>query len=222
MEYRVLFPAMITDWRSLWQEGDFPFLFVQLPNFAGRPKALWPLVRESQLKTLSLPNTGMAVTIDIGTAGFIHPSDKADVGYRLSLAARHVAYGESLVYTGPRYDAMQTEGSEVRISFQNDSVGRGLVIGTTPWIDPKATVTISKTVLEGFTVAGADQRWVKADARIDGNTVVLSSPRVPNPVAVRYAWADNPACNLYNKEGLPASPFRTDVWAETATPVAAQ
>jgi sialate O-acetylesterase len=158
MEYRVLFPAMITDWRMLWHEGDFPFLFVQLPNFSGRPKALWPLVRESQLKTLSLPKTGMAVTIDIGTAGFIHPSDKADVGLRLSLAARHIAYGENLVSTGPRYKAMKTEGSAVRISFQKDSVGGGLVIGSTPWIDPKATVTISKTVLEGFTVAGADQR----------------------------------------------------------------
>jgi sialate O-acetylesterase len=212
-EYRTLFPALITDWRTQWRQGDFPFLFVQLPNLAVRPKADWPLVRESQLKTLALPQTGMAVSIDIGTAGFIHPPDKADVGYRLALAARHVAYGEKLVYAGPVFAGMKADGSQVRISFQPDSIGGGLIIGTTPWLDPKGT-PIPTTRLLGFALAGPDRQWAPANAQIDGDTVVLSSPAVPNPVAVRYAWADNPACNLYNREGLPASPFRTDEWDE--------
>ncbi len=208
LEYGTLFPAMIKDWRAQWKQGDFPFLFVQLANFTARG-ADWPQLRESQLETLSLPNTGMAVIIDIGTAGNIHPPDKKDVGLRLSLAARHVAYGEKLVYTGPMYDSMKADGDKIRISFKDDSVGGGLVIGTAPWTDPKDT-PVSKTDLQGFSIAGADKKWVDAGAKIDGNTVVVSSSEVPNPVAVRYAWKDDPRCNLYNKEGLPASPFRTD------------
>ena len=207
--YAKLFPAMITDWRGLWKQGDFPFLFVQLANFS--TPNFWPELRESQVKTLALPNTGMAVIIDIGTGGNIHPPDKADVGYRLSLAARHVAYGEKIVYSGPMYDSMKTEGSAIRISFKPDSIGGGLVVGKAPWTDPKATPT-STTDLTSFKIAGADRNWVDATAKIEASTVVVSSPTVMAPVAVRYGWEADPSCNLYNKEGLPASPFRTDDW----------
>ena len=206
MEYRTLFPAMIAGWRMLWNQGDFPFLFVQLTNLANRPKAKWSLVRESQLKALSASNTGMAVIIDIGAPRNIHPPDKADVGYRLSLAARRVAYGEDLVSYGPYYRGIKVEGNKIRVSFQDDSVGGGLVIGSAPWAEPNAA-PVSKTELQGFAIAGEDRKWTAADAEIDGKSVVVSSSRVLVPIAVRYAWADNPTCNFYNKEGLPASPF---------------
>ncbi|MGB8354146.1 MAG: sialate O-acetylesterase [Chthoniobacteraceae bacterium] len=220
MEYRTLFPAMITDWRARWKTADLPFLFVQLANFMAAPKtagenSAWAILRESQVKTLALPKTGMAVILDIGTGGNIHPPDKKDVGSRLALAARHVAYGEKLVYTGPMFDALKVEGGKARISFKPDSIGGGLVIGSAPWTDPLAA-PVSKTDLQGFAIAGEDKNWVWADAKIDGNDVVVSSPDVPQPVAVRYAFANNPACNLYNKEGLPASPFRTDDWQSSA------
>ena len=215
-EYATLFPAMITGWRKLWKQGDFPFLFVQLANFYRPAGDDWAILRESQVKALSLPHTGMAVIIDIGTGGNIHPPDKTDVGARLALAARHVAYGENLVYTGPMYEGMKPQGQGIRVSFRPDSVGGGLVIGTPPWTDPKA-VPVSKTNLEGFVIAGEDQKWVDAQARIEGDGVMVSSALVPKPVAVRYAWADDPRCNLYNKEGLPASPFRTDTWDEART-----
>ncbi len=206
--YATLFPAMITDWRTQWKQGEIPFLFVQLPNYKS-PGADWPDLRESQLKTLSLPKTGMAVTIDVGEGGNLHPLDKADVGYRLSLVARHVAYGEKLVYMGPLYDSMKVEGSAIRVSFKPDSIGSGLVIGKSPRIDPKAP-PISTTDLMGFEIAGEDKNWLAAQAIIDGSMVVISSPLLKKPVAVRYAWKGDPICNLYNKEGLPASPFRTD------------
>jgi sialate O-acetylesterase len=211
-EYAKLFPAMITGWRTLWKEGDFPFLYVQLANLAQRYRDNWPLVREAQLKTLSLPKTGMAVTIDIGTPYYIHPPDKADVGSRLSLLARHIAYGENVVCFGPLYDSMKAEGASIRISFRPDTIGDGLVIGSSPWKDPKAKTTPSTTELQGFMIAGDDRRWVDAQAAIDGNTVVVSNAQVSNPTAVRYAWAQSPTANLYNKNGLPASPFRTDDW----------
>ncbi len=212
-EYGILLPALINDWREQWGQGDFPFIFVQLPNCEKPPQAagdpsIWADLRESQLKTLSLPNTGMAVTIDIGNFD-IHPRDKIDVGLRLALSARHVAYGETLVYTGPLYASMKVEGASVRIAFAEDSIGGGLIIGSSPIVDPKAP-PVSTTELQGFAIAGEDQVWVWADAKIDGQTILVSSPQVAHPVAVRYAWANNPTCNLYNKEGLPASPFRTD------------
>ncbi len=211
MEYRTLFPAMINDWRGLWKEGDFPFLYVQLANLADRPKAHWAIVRESQLDTLSLPATGMAVTIDIGAIHNIHPPDKADVGHRLSLLARNIAYGEKVVCTGPLYDSMTVEGNTIRIAFKSSSIGNGLTIGTPPWIDPKAP-PLSATLLQGFTIAGEDQKWMAAEAVIDGNSIIVSNASISKPAAVRYAWGDSPMCNLYNKNGLPASPFRTDVW----------
>jgi sialate O-acetylesterase len=154
----------------------------------------------------------MAVTVDIGTPYYIHPPDKADVGLRLSLWARHLAYGENVVCSGPLYESMKVEGATIRLHFQPDTIGDGLVIGSSPWKDPKATTLPSTTDLENFMIAGDDHKWAPAQAIIDGNTVVVSSASVPNPVAVRYAWAQSPRINFYNKNGLPASPFRTDDW----------
>ena len=202
IEYRILFPAMIEDWRQHWHEGDFPFLFVQLPNFmeakAEPSESNWALLREAQLKTLSLPNTAMAVTIDIGEWNDIHPLDKQDVGKRLALAAEHLAYGDkSIVYSGPMFESMKVEGNKAILTFTH--VGGGL--------------EAKGGAVRSFAIAGADRKFVWANARIENNEVVVWSADVPKPVAVRYAWADNPVgANLYNKEDLPASPFRTDEW----------
>jgi len=215
--YQIALPALVNDWRKHWGQGDFSFMVVQLPNYMQRKPepgdSNWAGVREAQAKVTALPNAGYAVTIDIGDAGNIHPPDKYDVGYRLALATEPVAYGQkSGVYSGPAYKSMAVEGNKVRIAF--DSIGGGLIIGTPPehffssQRTPLPKPDTSK--LQGFAVAGADHKYVWANAVIDGNTVVLSSDAVPQPVSVRYAWADNPACNLYNKEGLPAAPFRTD------------
>jgi len=200
-QYRKLFPAMITNWRTDWKQGNFPFLFVQLANFMAVDKepvdSAWAELREAQLMTLALPNTGMAVIIDIGEADDIHPKNKQDVGKRLALWALAKTYGNDLVYSGPIYKSMKTEGNKVILDFEH--VGGGLVAkGGEP--------------LKGFAVAGADHKFVWADAKIDGDTVVVSNDEVSVPVAVRYGWANNPVCNLYNKEGLPATPFRTDSW----------
>jgi sialate O-acetylesterase len=153
--------------------------------------------------TLSLPKTGQAVIIDIGEANNIHPKNKQDVGRRLALAAQAIAYGKTLVYSGPVYDKMKVEGDKVRLSFKH--VGGGLVAQ-------------GGDKLTGFAIAGEDKKFVWADARIDGDTVVVSSKEVAKPAAVRYAWADNPECNLYNKEGIPASPLRTDDWPGLTAP----
>jgi sialate O-acetylesterase len=199
--YGKMFSAMITDWREKWKEGDFPFLYVQLPNCGeavDQPsESGMAEVREAQLKTLSLPSTGMAVTIDVGEWNDIHPLDKSDVGMRLALAAQTVAYGDkSVVSSGPIYRSMQIEGNKIIISFT--SIGTGLTArGGGP--------------LKRFDICGSDGKFVWAKARIMGDKVVVRSEKVPTPIAVRYAWADNPAgANLCNREGLPASPFRTD------------
>ena len=218
-EYRTLFPRMITDWRDRWGEGDFPFLFVQLANL-GRPQVKpsegsWAYLREAQLMALSLPNTGMAVAVDIGNPLDIHPKDKVDVAKRLFLAAQHVAYGENLVYSGPIYDTMKVEGNKIRLTFKD--TGSGLQMSLPPW-SPTGVLPPAPTELTGFAIAGADKNWAWAKAEIDGNDVVVSSNQVPAPVAVRYGWATDPPCNLYNKEGLPASPFRTDDWDKPVTP----
>jgi sialate O-acetylesterase len=200
-QYRTLLPTMIRDWRTRWGEGDFPFFIVQLANFqATQPEPgddAWAELREAQLMTTrSVPKTGMAVIIDIGDAKDIHPKDKQDVGKRLALAALAIAYGKKGEYSGPNYRSMRQEGNTIRLTF--DHIGGGLVA--------------KGGKLEGFAVAGEDRHFVWADATIVGNAVVVSSPQVAHPVAVRYAWATNPVCNLYNKADLPASPFRTDDW----------
>jgi len=200
-QYRKLFGRMIQNWRKDWGQGKFPFLFVQLANFrAVNPQPSesdWAELREAQLMTLALPNSGMAVIIDIGEADDIHPKNKQDVGKRLALWALAKSYGKELVYSGPIYKSMKIEGEKIILHFAQ--VGGGLVAGPD---EP----------LKGFAIAGADRKFVWADAKIDGDSVVVSSDEVSTPVAVRYAWADNPVCNLYNEEGLPASPFRTDDW----------
>jgi sialate O-acetylesterase len=199
VQYRTLFPAMIQDWRTRWGQGAFPFLFVQLAGF--KPINPEPVesalaeLREAQRMTLSASKTGMAVTIDIGDANNVHPRNKQEVGRRLALVARHTAYGENLTYCGPRYAGMEAEGGAIRVRFDHTDGG----------------LTAANGLVKGFAIAGEDGRYVWADARIEGDTVVISSPRVPHPVTVRYAWSDNPVCNLRNKEGLPASPFRAVV-----------
>ncbi|WP_237073713.1 sialate O-acetylesterase [Mucilaginibacter mali] len=201
-EYRKLFPAMIADWRQHWQQGDFPFVYVQLANYyetkTEPSESNWAALREAQLFTLAVPNTGMAVISDIGEWNDVHPLNKLDVGKRLALAAQKVAYGDQqVVYSGPTYQSMTKNGNKIIIAFKN--VGSGLV---------------SKGgELKYFSIAGADKKFVWAKAVINGNTVTVWNDDIANPVAVRYAWADNPdGANLYNKEGLPASLFRTDDW----------
>lgn len=199
-EYRTLFPAVIADWRKKWGQGDFPFLYVQLANFMEAKdtpsESNWALLREAQLKTLSVPNTGMAVTIDLGEWNDIHPLNKEDVGNRLTLAAQKIAYGEKdIVYSGPLYDSLKIDGNRAIVSFTH--TGGGLVA--------------KGGELKSFAIAGPDKKFIWAKARIKGNKIVVWNETINNPVAVRYAWANNPEdANLYNKEGLPASPFRTD------------
>ena len=222
-EYETLFPAMITDWRTRWAEGDFPFIWVQLANYMARNSTpiqtvdYWPGLRDAQLKTLKLPNTGQAVIFDIGQGEDIHPKDKLDVGFRLALAACHVAYGENMVYSGPTFDSFKIEGVGIRLKFKN--AGTGLEIGVAPSTKLGVAPEQPASELKGFAIAGEDHKFVWASARIDGESVIVTSPEVKEPKAVRYGWASNPEVNLYNKENLPASPFRTDDWANPAPQV---
>jgi sialate O-acetylesterase len=192
---------MIKNWRDAWGQGDFPFLYVQLANWKEiKPEPVendWAELREAQLMTLSTHNTGMAVAIDIGDANDIHPKNKQDVGKRLALWAIAKTYGKDIEYSGPLYQLMEVQGNKAILHFEH--IGGGLVAG-------------GGGPLKGFAIAGPDKKFVWADAKIEGDTVVVSSDKVAEPVAVRYGWADNPVCNLYNKAGLPASPFRTDDW----------
>ena len=200
-QYRKLFPAMIESWRQNWDQGQFPFLFVQLANFMQTKDepgdSAWAELREAQTMTLELPHTGMAVIIDIGDAKDIHPKNKQDVGKRLALWALAQTYGQDIVCSGPLYKSMEVKDGKIVLYF--DHIGGGLV-------------NQGGESLQGFAIAGADRKFVWADAQIEGDTVVVGSSEVSEPVAVRYAWADNPVCNLYNRAGLPASPFRTDTW----------
>jgi sialate O-acetylesterase len=192
--YRRLFQTMILDWRRRWAEGPFPFLFVQLANYAKTgPQSAWPELRESQAAALELVHTGMAVALDVGDPQDIHPRNKQEVGRRLALAARGLVYGETLVYSGPLFRQVTREGARLRVWF--DHTGGGLAVR-------------GGGELKGFEMAGPDRQFVPASAMIDGRTVVVSSPRVAEPVAVRYGWADDPENNLINAEGLPAAPFR--------------
>lgn len=198
-QYKRLFPLLIEDWRQRWDRGDFPFLFVQLASFMfpdEEPKDdIWPRLRETQLQTWQkVPNTAMAVAIDIGDMMDIHPANKQDVGKRLSLAALATVYGRKIEYSGPVFKEMEVEGDKVRLRFDHTDGGleaRGDKLG-------------------GFAICGPDRKFVWADAELNGNSVLVWSDKVKEPVAVRYGWANFPLCNLYNKAGLPAVPFRTD------------
>ena len=203
-QYRRVFPSLINDWRQHWNQGDFPFLFVSLANFTEAPEqpgeSDWAELREAQTMTLSLPNTGMALAIDIGEAGDIHPRNKQDVGDRLALNALRIAYGKDVVNSGPMFSSVDFTDDRAVISFTE--IGSGLKVND------------RYGYLKGFAVAGADRKffWAKAEL-LDENKVIVYSDDVPNPVAVRYGWANNPDdLNLYNMEGLPANPFRTDNW----------
>ena len=202
IEYNKLFPAMIRDWRQRWGQGEFPFLFVQLATFGAiqsQPAdANWGYLREAQSATLSLPNTGMAVTTDIGNPLNIHPVQKQEVGDRLAAEAMRVVYGKpSLPSTGPQFSSFKIKGNQVILDFKN--TGKGLLAKAGP--------------LKQFAVAGADKKFYWAEAVIVGRQIIVTCKQVPKPVAVRYAWTNSPVeANLYNKEGFPASPFRTDRW----------
>ena len=207
--------ALIGGWRQVWGEGDFPFYFVQLANWQAANEIPaggdgWANLRMAQLKSLKIPRTGMAVVIDIGDAADIHPKNKEDVGDRLAFWALRNDYGQTnRVCSGPLYKAMTIEGDKIRVSF--DYADHGLIVGKKAGHGP--AVENQEGKLQRFAVAGEDKKWFWADATIDGSTVLVSCPAVPAPVAVRYAFSMNPAgCNLYNTEGLPASPFRTDGW----------
>ena len=201
-QYRKLLPAMIRGWRQAWGQGDFPFVIVQLPYYRQRPVnpsgGGWAELREAQLMTFrNVPKTGLVVTIDTGDAGDPHPRDKRPVGTRVALWAEGDVYGKGGIYSGPLFDSASIEGAGVRVRFHHTGTGlTGLDGGA----------------LRGFAIAGEDRKFVWAGASVEGETVVVSSPQIPKPVAVRYAWSDNPDCNLGNREGLPASPFRTDDW----------
>jgi sialate O-acetylesterase len=199
-EHYDLFKLLIKDWRYNWHQGDFPFLYVQLPNFVEvnveTTKYDWAYFRESQLKALSIPHTGMAVSIDIGEGNDIHPVNKKDLGYRLALAAQKTAYGEKgIVYSGPIYESMKISNNKVILAFKN--AGKGLT-------------SKNNEELKCFEICGVDNEYFPAKAKIVKDKIIVWNDDVINPVAVRYAWANNPLRpNLYNKEGLPASPFRT-------------
>jgi len=200
-QYETLFPTMIKSWRKDWNQGEFPFFFVQLAPFMKIEKdptdTAWARLREAQRLTLKLDKTGMAVITDVGDEKDIHPKQKEPVGARLALAARAIAYGEKIEYSGPTYDSMKVADGKAILSFKH--LGGGLVA--------------KGDALTGFTIAGDDKVFYNAEAMIQGDTIVVSSSQVAKPVAVRFGWANYPVVNLWNKEGLPASPFRTDDWA---------
>ena len=187
--------TLIKDWRKAWGRADLPFYVVQLPALGNISNN--PLVREGQAAVLSLPHAGMAVTIDIGDPKDVHPHNKAPLGERLTRMAMANVYGRTLEYSGPVYESMKVSGNAIRVKFSH--LGGGLVAKDGP--------------LKWFAIAGADGKFVPAEAKIEGDAVVVSSPEVSTPVAVRYAWDNYPeGCNLYNAAGLPAAPFRTDRW----------
>ncbi len=203
-QYKKAFPLLITDWRTKWKQGDFPFYFVQLSTFNefnGNSKngSRWAELREAQTQTLQLPNTGMAVTTDIGNAKDIHPTNKQDVGKRLAAIALNNSYGKKMISSGPTYKSSEIKGNQIILTF--DNIGSGLT---------SANATENA---KGFEIAGADKIFYAAKAIIKNNKVIVSSEKVPNPIAVHYGWADDDTeINLFNKEKFPASPFRTDDW----------
>lgn len=193
--YQKVFTALIEDWRVHWHEGTFPFLFVQIANFASSGTETWPIIREAQRRSLSVTNTAMAVAIDVGTPDNVHPPDKQTVAARLVLGARALAYGEqSLEYSGPMFRQVSSEDKGIRVWF--DHVANGL--------------QAKGSALTGFQVAGADHKFVQASARIEGDSVVVSNEQIASPKYVRYGWKNAPEVNLYNSAGLPASPFTSE------------
>ncbi len=197
-QYQTLFPALIRNWHTAWGEGNFPFLYVQLANYMARKpepsESNWAELREAQLMTLDEPETGMAVIIDIGETDSIHPKNKQDVGHRLALWALAKTYNRNMEFSGPLYESYKIEGNKIRVSFSH---ARGLCTG-------------DNGKVRGFSIAGSNGKFVWADAKIKNNKIIVWNKAVLHPMAVRYAWADNPEANLYNAAGLPASPFRTD------------
>jgi len=220
-EYRVAFPLLINDWRQKWGRADLPFYFCQLPAFGPKQSkpvsSEWAELRESQTIAAKLPHTGQAVLIDTGESGDIHPRHKAVVGDRLAAVVLAKEYGKQVNWSGPVYQSMAVEGDKIRVKF--DHTDGGLVARTLPEmydVSTKISVTAPlirnspASELEGFVICGDDHRWVWADAKIDGSDVLAWSNQVSHPIAVRYAWADDPTCNLENGAGLPAAPFRSD------------
>jgi len=201
--YRTLFPMLITDWRIRWKQGYLPFLFVQLPNYKKRQAepmdSEWAELRESQSMALSHPNTGMVCTIDLGEAENIHPENKQDVGFRLALLAEKIVYGKQGVVSGPIFNYFRIEGNTINVSFSDTGSG----LKTKDNLFPRE-----------FTIAGENKIFYNATTQIRGKEILVSSDKVTNPVAVRYAWSDNPDCNMTNTEGFPVIPFRTDNWKE--------
>jgi len=206
-EYRTLFPTMIKDWRRHWSQGEFPFLFVQLAPFTKIVKepgdSNWAELREAQLfTTTAIPNTAMAVITDVGEENDIHPKKKQPVGQRLAMAARAIAYGEKIEYAGPVFESIKAEGKKAIVTFTH-----------------AGGLEARGGELTGFAIAGADKKFHNAKAEITGpNTVAVWSDDVELPIAVRFGWANYPVVNFWNKDGLPASPFRTDDWAVEAKP----
>jgi sialate O-acetylesterase len=196
--YQYQLPLLVRSWRELWGQGDFPAAWAQLPNFNGAGRN-WPLVREAMLKSLATKHTGMAITIDIGETTDIHPRNKQDVGLRLAMWALGDVYGRKVATSGPLPTGHETHGKEIALRFSHTDGG----------------LKAKGDKLQGFTIAGEDKQFHPAEARIEGEQVIVSSAAVAKPVAVRYAWENNPTCNLYNGAGLPASPFRTDDWEYT-------
>ena len=200
-QYRRILPAMIEDWRKLFGQGDFPFYIVSLPTFRQRSATpsddTWAETRESQaLTAATVRNSCLAVTIDTGDPDNLHPKDKQPVGERLALCALAKQYGKKVVYSGPTLASVERLPGSIRLHFANTDGG----------------LVVKGAKLEEFAIAGEDRKWYWADAHIEGDTVVVSSPSVPNPKEVRYAWQSNPAATLFNGAGLPAGPFRTDTW----------
>lgn len=220
-QYREAFPLLIRDWRAHQASEDLPFYFCQLPNYGQKSatpeESTWAELREAQALTQRLPHTGMAVLIDIGESRDVHPREKRIAGERLAAIVLADTYGKEIAHAGPVFQSMSIEGHQIRLRFQN--ADGGLV--ATPVPDTYVVKSLSQETaplkrnspqsqLEGFTICGADRKWHWADARIEDGTVVVTAPEVPSPTQVRYAWADNPTCNLRNGRGLPAAPFRTD------------
>lgn len=219
--YRKLMPLLIKDWRSLWGNNRLPFYYYQLANWnkkIDRPaESNWAELQEAQLMTLSVPDTGMAVLIDTGESKDIHPQTKDIAGDRLARIALAKTYKKSISFSGPIYDFMTLEGSKIRIRFKHlegGSVAKDVSSEYHVMRNTGETASLVRnspnSELEGFAICGEDRNWVWADAKIDGDTVLVSAAEVPAPTAVRYAWADNPTANFHNRADLPASPFRTD------------